>query len=503
MNPVRMILFMIVFFTYAQITVAQGPPVDDPAWLADVDACVSTTLESQGAPGGALALGFDGEIVLERQYGIKNLYTQEPVTATTLFRPGSVQKMMTSAAVLVQVQNGLVELGDSVHGTVPEAGFAGPWDTAAITVEDLLTHRSGIPDISPFSCTESLSQWAGQLADIPLFAPAGMFFNYTNAGYSMAGLVAERAAGRSFREVMAQDVWAPAGMTATFQTAAEAMAYGDVSWGHEIDPDTGEFVAFPPDTFQCPWAEPSGDFFTTAADLARFPLMLMDFGGDVLDPELAERLSSPVVPTHDDPAEAYGYGVSTREIDGEPVRYHSGAVPGGSSNLVWLPERALVISVVANRAVDMQPATNCVLEATVGMQWPAPAGPTSPRKWRKFRGLYWLRTFDGEAFPFVVWTRNQELKVAGINPLTSQPDRWTAMPVGRDLFWVDLDHDGEANGLEVLSFVIAANPEGRGRSVWLRNRLYVGERLFPFSPVDGAAADAVVSRAWAAMVEAH
>ncbi|MEM9598055.1 MAG: serine hydrolase domain-containing protein, partial [Acidobacteriota bacterium] len=267
---------------------------------AGIDACVEQGLMRIGAPGAAVALVVDGELVFQKGYGVKRYGLPDPVGHRTLFKAGSVQKMMTAAAVMIQEQEGRLSLGDRVIQHVPELELGGPWPTRRIRVEDLLTHRSGVPDFSDLTCNDDLSTWAAGLGSTPLFAPAGAFYNYTNAGYSLAGLVAERAAGRSYADVMRDDVWGPAGMGSTVLTPAEALAYGDVSFGHGLDAQ-GQLEILAPDAYECPWAAPSGDFFTTAPDLARFALTLMDDGGDMLDADAADRMQAPVVATWDDP----------------------------------------------------------------------------------------------------------------------------------------------------------------------------------------------------------
>lgn len=120
-----------------------------------------------------------------------------PVDVQTLFRSGSIQKMMTAAAVLAQRDEGILDLDEPVTALIPELSFAGPYPAGEISVWNLLTHTGAVPDLAELNCgtddgTLSTSG-AGDLDDVFLFAPAGSFWNYTNAGYSLAGLVAERA----------------------------------------------------------------------------------------------------------------------------------------------------------------------------------------------------------------------------------------------------------------------------------------------------------------------
>jgi len=116
---------------------AAGKRVDRPkaATLEEaIDQCVEFNMLRLSAPGAAVAVVLDGELIYESGYGVKNHSGTDPVDPDTIFRIGSVTKMMTAAAVMQQVELGRVELDAPVTDYIPEFVVGGRWPADRITV---------------------------------------------------------------------------------------------------------------------------------------------------------------------------------------------------------------------------------------------------------------------------------------------------------------------------------------------------------------------------------
>ena len=98
-----------------------------------------------GRPGAAVTVIENGRAILSRAYGLAEVATNKPVTATTNFRLASITKQFTATAVLMQVEQGKLELDDPIRKHFPEFGAY----AADITVRHLLQHTSGIEDYEP------------------------------------------------------------------------------------------------------------------------------------------------------------------------------------------------------------------------------------------------------------------------------------------------------------------------------------------------------------------
>lgn len=458
-----------------------------PEVEAAVNACVQAAMDGRAIPGAALAVVVDGQIAYQHGFGVKNRQTGEPVDAETIFRTGSIQKMMTAAALLVEREHGLLDLDEKVVSLIPELHFAGRYKEEKIRIEHLLTHSAAVPDFFELACPTdetTLSRWAASLSDSYLFAPAGSFWNYSNGGFALAGLVAERAAGKPYRQLMHESIWQPAGMTRTFASSAEAVAAGNISAGHSTDPETGAPIVYEPTSYQCGWTDPAGTAFTTAGDLARWAITLLDDGGAVLSPESAQRLQKPRVSTRTIPGQRYGYGIVSETLAGEPIRWHDGGINGWTSFLLWAPQRRFAVALVGNSDVALNGAGECVLQAVTGLQRdPLPDGSTPPSSWRKYRGLYSVRFQTGELVPVYVTlpTGSPVLRVAVADAATGELEWFDAPQLRQDTFFVDLDRNGQPDELEVVTFIDVTR-EGRGTTTWLRNRAYVGPRVAKLAP---------------------
>lgn len=450
---------------------------------AAVDACVAADMAATETPGAAVAVLVDGELVHERGYGVRRRGSSAAVDAETVFRIGSVTKMMTAAAVLQQVEAGRVDLDDPVTDYAPELELAGPWPAELITVRHLLTHTSEFPDViwdlGP-SSPDALAQWAGDQGATELHAPPGAFWNYSNPGYALAGLVLERASGEYYRDYTEQHVWGPAGMTsATYDPLAVVLGSNWAS-GHYRDPGTGQWQSLSPEVVDSWWAGPAGWAFATAGDLARWADLMMSGGGAVLQPSSVEAMQGPQVWCHYTPDMFYGYGVVADRYNGLDIRYHDGSLVGWGTMLLWVPEERFAVAIVANTGAPLANAAFCALDVVLG---PEPVAPpdltTPPDTWRRYQGDYGGMDYLGWHFTADVNLVGSELDLdVGPGSYLLAAGTYVMIQAFLDTFFVDSDLDGILD--TDLTFVAGGGAPPVTR--WLRNRYAVGNRLAGVRP---------------------
>src|SRR5688572_17806956 len=147
---------------------------------------------------GSVLVARGTDVILSKGYGSANLEWDLPNSPATKFRLGSITKQFTAASILLLEERGKLKLDDPIKKYVPEAPAA--WD--AITIFNLLTHTSGIPNFTRLPDYKSL-----KLADTPVaktivtvrdqaldFVP-GEKMSYSNSGYLLLGYVIERVTG--------------------------------------------------------------------------------------------------------------------------------------------------------------------------------------------------------------------------------------------------------------------------------------------------------------------
>ena len=445
-----------------------------------VDVCTSSIL-SDSVPGAAVSLVYNNEIIFEQGYGEKNANTDELVNKDTLFKTGSTQKMMTAAALVQQSDQQLIKLEDSVNLYLPELTFSGRWNQENITIEQLLNHTSGVPNYGTLHCggdENTLSQWAQSINGNSLLYRPGAFWNYSNGAYSLAGLIAETVAGIPFHQVMKNNIWHPSGMMNTFQTVAEALEYENISYGHSIDPDTGEVFALPVNAYECWWTQAAGDAFTTAGDMARWSIMLMDEESNTLSIEAKQSILTASVDTAFPFTQDYGLGTFITDLDGITAVHHGGHVPGWNTNQVMLPEVNFSISVLTNGDYGAGEISNCILEHAIGVIWPQPELiTTDPQSWKKYQGIYHLKNEEQQTSAAFVYLFQNKLWLTAFVPDQSRWIRYEAQQVSGNVFFIDIDEDGMlSQDIELLTFIKDITEQRP--SMWLRSFAFVGERLF-------------------------
>ena len=167
------------------------------------------------------------EVVLETAYGFADRRWEIPNAPDTRFAMASGVKGMTALAVMSLVEVGVLDLTTTARSVL---GDDLPLIDDAVTVEQLLAHRSGIGDYVdedlPGEITDYLlpvpvhtlaetEEYVAVLGGFPAKFPPGERFSYCNGGFVVLALVAERASGTPFRELVARNVCEPAGMTDT------------------------------------------------------------------------------------------------------------------------------------------------------------------------------------------------------------------------------------------------------------------------------------------------
>ena len=188
--------------------------------------------DRRDGPGAAVAVWRGGRTLLAKGYGMANLAYDIPFTTTTPTNIGSTSKQFTAFAVMLLADQGKFSLDDDVRKHLPELPDLG----ARVTVRNLLTHTSGYREVynaMQFAARRfdegdyvSREEMIGLVQRQPALQNApGAEFNYNNTAFAFAALIVERVSGRSFAEFMAQEVFAPLGMT---QTVVRADRHGIV-----------------------------------------------------------------------------------------------------------------------------------------------------------------------------------------------------------------------------------------------------------------------------------
>ncbi len=371
-----------------------GGEVIDPRFYPLMEALEAEMAELDTS-GAAIAILEGGDVTFAKGFGKKHPQQDAPVLPTTLFRIGSTQKMMTAAAVLQLVQGGQIDLDEPIATYLPELELAlGPTWVDDITVKHLLTHQSAQYDYLRIDTNlvgdDALHKWThGYWSNhCYLMAPSGRMWNYSNPGFMMAGLVAEKTAGVPYRTYMAENVWGPLGMSRTYSLPSDVLADGDYASGDTWHWESGEKMVAGPDSYDNGWARPAGFAFSSVLDMAEFVKFLRAGNTGVLADDLRTQMFAEQVDTELLPDIGfYGFGLEVHRgiflhgETGEELDYyevprisHAGALHGFSADVYYFPSVDFGLITLANAdGAYFQKTLEVALETLVEL--PAPSTP--------------------------------------------------------------------------------------------------------------------------------
>lgn len=324
-----------------------APPAAETVSDAAFVAALRSHLDAATAAGqfsGAVLVTRDGSTVFEGAYGLADRERGVANTPLTLFRVGSMYKMVTAVAALQLVQAGTLRLDTPIGAYLPDYPNA---DVASkVTPHHLLTHTGGTGDIfGPEFMARRL-----ELRDtedyLRLYGTRGLQFApgaqhvYSNYGFLLLGALIERVSGNRYDDHVAARVLAPAGMTATGTAPEDSLVPGRAV-GYMRQP-SGALVSNAP---TLPYrGTPAGGGYSTVGDFARFAAAVQQ--KRLLDPAHTALLLDGKVKVG--PNNQYAYGFTEHMAGGRRFVGHGGGAPGMNGQLAFEPDGGYVVVVLSN-----------------------------------------------------------------------------------------------------------------------------------------------------------
>ena len=312
--------------------------------LAHLEGTIQAYLDANNIPGGLIAVASRGEIIYQREFGMANVELAVPVSDETVFEIGSISKQFVSAAAMLLVEEGKLDLDDPVHRYLPDL----PSEWLGVTMRQLLNHTSGIPDyeeirsydVYRFRLTpEEVIQIAHSR---PMdFAPGSGWY-YSNTGYFLASMIVERIEGRPLGQVLEARIFGPLGMTQTGMADPESIIRHRAA-GYWVNKGGALINRNPTETSSTLGA---GGLLSNAQDLAKWDAVL--YGDRLLSDRSREIMwTSTVLGNGEDTEYALGWRVTP--YNGLRSQNHSGQVAGFVANFARFPDQEAAIIVFMNR----------------------------------------------------------------------------------------------------------------------------------------------------------
>ncbi|HEX5590476.1 MAG TPA: serine hydrolase domain-containing protein [Candidatus Limnocylindrales bacterium] len=490
-------------------TPATRPSPAAPA-VPDLDAWIDGVLSRRPTVGLAVAVVRRGRPPRFVARGHASIASRRPVTEDTVFRIGSVTKLVTGIAVMQLVERGLVDLDAPAncalraYRLVPaEPGLRSP------TLRHLLTHTAGIPEVvhlrdlfhpdwGPFMARPAIASAAvgGSLPSLANYyrgelryvVEPGTIFAYSNHGFATVGQIVEDVTGQPLDRTYRERVFEPLGMADTDLIRSERVRAA-LATGYEFGSRGPEAVT------DREWLGPAGGgIYSTASDMARLAAALLDGGacvgatGDnpILEPaSLATMVAPSFQPVPQLPG--LGLGCFSGEVAGHRIVQHDGLLPGFAGMLVVAPHDEVAIVGLTNGSPNVHAwlpvELTALLRELIGAPAEEPRGrfPQHPEAWPELCGRY--------SPPSRIADLRGRLALAGVD-VRVRGDRLTAriltpIPALSRTFELEPDDPSDPNvfridlspfGLPMTRVVFARATDGRVTAAYADVLLQVFEK---------------------------
>ncbi|WP_210187130.1 serine hydrolase [Kaistia soli] len=358
--------------------------------VASLDGIAKEILEKSGIPGLAIAVVHGGRTVYAKGFGVRKVGEPALVDPDTVFQVASLSKSLAGSVVAHQVGAGVIAWDTPVVAHLPWFALQDPWVTQHVTIADLFSHRSGLPEHAGDNLEDLGFNRRAVLERLRLI-PLSSFrdtYAYTNFGLTAAAESVAVASGKSWEDLAEESLYEPLGMASTSSRFADFEKRTDRAFGHvKVGNDYQPKYQRQPDA-----QSPAGGASSSVNDLARWMAMILqngEFGGKRIIPEAAllpaitaEMISSPSYAVDARPGfYGYGFGVGITPT-GRTLISHSGAFGLGAGTYYGLLPSADVGIVVLTNASPTGAAESIgaafmdlVQFGTVTQDWFALFGP--------------------------------------------------------------------------------------------------------------------------------
>ncbi len=393
------------------------PRVSDAIYL--LDRWIDAQRDYEQIPGISIGVVYDQEVIWSKGFGYADLEGNQPATEHTIYSTCSISKLFTSVGAMQLRDKGLLRLDDPVDTILPwfQLKNRDP-ETPLITLRNLLTHSSGLPngagfdEMYPFE-HPSRDDIIERIPELETLFPAWQVENYSNLGMILAGDMIEEQSGQAYGDYITENIFEPLGMTRSTPEIENLRGMDDFAIGYSFVHRNGKRLRVGP--FEARGIAPAYGSASTVEDLAKFASWMLrvvesaEF--EVLDGNTLREMQR--VQFLDPAGETtWGLGFDISKSGGNTFVGHAGFCPGYQSRLhVEMGEKIATI-ILANTMLPIwrytNQAYNIVAPAIKSARDNPEGGKTLPAEFAKYIGRYDSHPFGGE---LQIVPRNGELAV--------------------------------------------------------------------------------------------
>lgn len=454
-------IFLVILLT-ASIAVGQKLSQSDRIYI---DSIMNASYKPT-SPGAVVLAAKDGKILFHKAYGMASLELDVKQKPEFLFPLGSIVKQFTSVCILKLCQEGKISLQDDVRKFIPGYNTHG----RTITIENLLTHTNGImslyemPDYMSLRRNEFKPDSLMKLFQSQeLYFEPGADWNYSNSGFTLLGMIIEKASGMSFREYLEKNIFTPLGMTRTFIASGDKVIPGLVPYYKSGG--KGAFKPGPYFSFSSLFA--AGDLISCCSDMLKWDEAL--YTDKIVNREwLKKAWTSYMLP--EGQKTNYGFGWALGEYKGLHFIQHDG-IAGYLSDAIRVPEKHLYVFIASNNgSISPNDAANKITLRLLGLKPEKPL-KTEGKNLREYTGSFEVRRPAGNDFRYAAKEKVFRSITLSGDSLFSEcrmEGRYRLIPMEKDIFLFEAtdtkmqflrNEKGKITGVRIYSEPVNYGPD--------------------------------------------
>ena len=381
-------ILVVLFFLAITFTVFAQQPISS----VEIDKITEKSMATFNVPGMAIAVIKDGKVIHEKGYGVRNMHKPEKVDENTVFAIASNTKAFCGFALGMLVDEEKISWDDKVIDYIPEFRMYDAYTTQAITIRDLLCHRTGLglgagdlgifPDGADFTIQDIIN-------NLKHLKPASDFrakYNYNNQMFIVAGEIVARVSGMSWFDFVEERIMKPLEMNSSASDLNRLKDTVNLYTPHAVIDGKLQVV----ERYNQPTIGSAGGINATLHDLTKWVTMQLNNGkyGNNLEKNLIRAQThaetwrpqiytggyniadSPSSGSYNTLFSGYALGFGVSDVKGKFQVSHTGGLPGIVTQITMLPEIGLGIIVLTNQqsSAAFNSVTATIKDAYLGIK---------------------------------------------------------------------------------------------------------------------------------------
>lgn len=363
-------LFISLFLSIIAIAAYAVQPVDETKIVDNLDNYIEQVRQAWKIPGMSVSVMKDGELVLQKGYGVKNLDTPEEAVGTkTLFQIGSVSKSFTAAVLATLVDEGKLSWEDTVKNILPDFEMYDPWVTEHMQVKDITTHHTGLYEQAGTYIPNLGYDGDDIYRMLKFMKPVYTFrgeYQYNNITFLIASQIIRKLTGMEWDEAITERIFKPLGMDQSCigGDAFKAAADYALPYGFEFEKDHIKIEPLYGDEQALWWLTvigPAGGLCCPTEDLIKWAEFHRNNGKVDGKQIISEKQMNylhrgqTITTCNDDMIRLYGHCWFIEQSKKGRLYFHTGTVWGHTTICLWHPELGLSMCINMSSEVPSDP----------------------------------------------------------------------------------------------------------------------------------------------------